>query len=73
MNRFNKAERFNWNKEIERDFIELIKVFTKGRIQPLPDFGVGYPFILTMDWSKESVITSAGRTGEIPRMLGKEV
>ena len=44
-----------WNKEKERDFIELKKAFTKGRIQEFPNFGVGDLFILTTDWSKENI------------------
>ena len=50
-----KAKRFLWNKERERDFIELKKAFSKGRIQAFPDFGVGNLFILTTDWSKENI------------------
>ena len=55
MNGIKKAEKFLWNKEIERDFIELKKAFTKGGIQAFPDFGVGDLFILTTDWSKENI------------------
>ena len=47
--------RRRWNKEIERDFIELKKAFTNGGIQAFPDLGVGDPFILTTDWSKENI------------------
>ena len=54
LNGIKKAEKFLWNKEIERDFMEL-KAFTDGRIQAFPDFGVGDPFILTTDWSKENI------------------
>ena len=43
------------NEEIERDFIELKKTLTEGGIQAFPDFRVGYPFILTRDWSKENI------------------
>ena len=50
-----KAEKFLWNKEIERDFLELKKAFTKGGIQAFPDFRVGDLFILTTDWSKENI------------------
>ena len=76
MNSIKKVEKFMWNKEIEQDFIELKKVFTKGGIQTFLDFGVGNLFILTMDWNREhcgSVIPGAVRTREIPRMLGTEV
>ena len=43
------------NEEIEPDFIELKKAFTEGGIQVFPDYGVGDPFILTTDWSKENI------------------
>ena len=36
-----KAEKFLWNEEIEQDFVELKRAFTKGGIQAFPDFGVG--------------------------------
>ena len=48
-------EKFLWNEEIERDFVELKKAFTEGVIQAFPYFGVGDPFILTTDWSKENI------------------
>ena len=48
-----KAEKFLWNEEIERGFVELKKAFSDGGIQAFPDFGVGDLFILTTDWSKE--------------------
>ena len=44
-----------WNKEIERDFVELKKAFTEGKIQAFPDLGVGDSFILTTHWSKENI------------------
>ena len=76
MNGIKKGERFLWNEEIERDFIELKKPFTEGGKQAFPDFGVGDPFILTTDWSKENigggVISSTGQTEEVPRMLSRE-
>ena len=50
-----KAEKFLWNKEIEQNFIELKRAFTEGGIQAFPDFGVGDPFILNTDWSKENI------------------
>ena len=56
MNRIKKAEKFLWNKEIERDFFELKKAFTEGKIKALPDFGVGDLFILTTNWSKENIM-----------------
>ena len=56
LNGIRKAARFLWNEEIERDFIEVKKAFTKGGIQAFPDFGVGDPFILTTDWSKENIV-----------------
>ena len=49
LNRVKKAKKFMWNEEIERVFIELKKVFTKGEIQAFPDLGVGDLFILTTD------------------------
>ena len=55
LNGIKKGENFLWNEEIEQDFIELKKTFTKGGIQAFPDFGVGDPFILTKDWSKENI------------------
>ena len=56
-----------WNKEKERDFIELKKAFTKGRIQEFPNFGVGDLFILTTDWSKENiaVVLSQVQDGQV--------
>ena len=56
LNKIKKAEKFLWNKEIQRDFVELKKAFTQGRIQAFPDFGVGGQFILTTDWSKENIL-----------------
>ena len=50
-----KVEKFMRNKEIERDFIKLKKAFTEGGIQAFPDFGVGDPFILTSNLSKENI------------------
>ena len=55
LNRIKKAEKFLWNKEIEQDFIELKKAFPEGGIHAFPDFGVGDPFILLTDWSKENI------------------
>ena len=55
MNRIKKTAKFLWNKEIERDFIDLKKAFTEGGIQAFSDFGVGDSFILTIDWSKENI------------------
>ena len=43
LNVIKKAEKFLWNKEIGRDFVELKKAFTEGGIQAFPDFGVGDP------------------------------
>ena len=55
LNRIKKAEKFLWNEEIEWDFVELKKGFSEGGIQAFPNFGVGDPFILTTDWSKETI------------------
>ena len=55
LNRIKKAEKFLWNKEIGQGFVELKRVFKEGGIQAFPDFGVGDPFILTTDWSKENI------------------
>ena len=55
LNRIKKAEKFLPKEEIEQNFIELKRVFTEGGIQAFPDFGVGDPFILTTDWSKENI------------------
>ena len=77
LNGIKKVEKFLWNKEIERDFVELKKTFTDGWIQAFPDFWIGDPFILTTDWSKENiawgVMSSTEWTGEVPRMLGEKV
>ena len=64
-------EKFLWNKEIERDFIELKKAFAEGGIQAFQDFGVGDPFILTTDWSKENMggVLSQVQDGK-ERLLG---
>ena len=43
------------NKEIGHDFLELKRAFTEGGIQAFPDLGIGDPFILTTDWSKENI------------------
>ena len=56
LNGIKKAEKFLWNKEIERDFVELKRAFTAGGIQAFADFGVGDPFILTTNWSKENIV-----------------
>ena len=55
LNGIKKVEKFLWKEEIEQDFIELKKEFIEGGIQAFPDFGVGDPFILTTDWSKENI------------------
>ena len=55
LNRIKKAEKFLWNQEIEQDFIELKKAFNESGIQAFADFGVGDPFILTTNWSKENI------------------
>ena len=55
LNGIKKAEKFLWNKEIEQDFVEMKIAFTEGGIQAFPNFGVGDPFILTTDWSKENI------------------
>ena len=54
MNVIKKAGKFQWNKKIEQNFIELKKAFTEDTIKAFPDFRVGDPFILTTDWSKEN-------------------
>ena len=45
------TNQLNWIKKVKK----LKKAFTKGGIQAFPDFGVGDPFILTMDWSRENI------------------
>ena len=55
LNGIKKAEKFVWNEEIERDFIQLKEAFTKGGIQAFLDFGIGDPFILTTNWSQENI------------------
>ena len=73
LNGIKKAEKFLWNEEIERDFVKLKRAFTKGRIQAFPYFGVGDPFILTTDWSKENItgVLSQVQDGQ-ERFLGGE-
>ena len=51
-----KVEKFLWNEEIGRDFVELKRAFTKGGVQAFPNFEVGDLFILTTDWSKENIV-----------------
>ena len=65
LNGIKKAEKFLWNEEIERDFVELKKAFMEGGIQDFPDFGVGDLFILTTDESKENIVgvLSQGQDG----------
>ena len=55
LNGIKKVEQFLCKEEIKGDFIELKKAFTEGGMQAFPDFGVGDPFILTTDWSKENI------------------
>ena len=55
LNGIKKTEKFLWKEEIEQDCVELKKAFTDGGIQAFPNFGVGDPFILTPDWSKENI------------------
>ena len=55
LNGIKMAEKFLWNGETERDFVELKKSITEGGIQAFPDFEVGDPFILTTKWSKEKI------------------
>ena len=77
LKRIKKAEKFLWNEEIGRDFIELKRAFTKGGIQAFSDFGVGDPLILTTDWSKENIagVQSQVQDGQerFLWMLGKKV
>ena len=56
MHGIKKVEKFMWSKEVEQDFLELKKAFTKGGIQAFPDFGVGDLLTLTLDWSKENIV-----------------
>ena len=75
-NGIKKAEKFLWNEEIERDFVQLKEAFTKGGIQAFPDFGVRAPFILTTDWSQENIPGALSQVQDrrmISGMLGKEV
>ena len=69
LNGIKKVEKFVWN-EMEQDFMELKKAFTKGRIQCIPRV-----HILTTDWSKENIaeVLSQVQDGQERRMLGKEV
>ena len=71
LNGIKKTKKFLWNEEIEQDFIELKKEFIEGGIQAFPDFGVGDPFILTTDWSKENIagVLSQVQNGQ-ERFLG---
>ena len=63
---------------MNQDFIELKRAFAEGRIQAFPDFGVGDPFILTTDWSKENIpgVLSQVQDGQerfLGPVLGKKV
>ena len=55
LNGIKKKEKFLWNEEIRRDFVKLKRAFAEGGIQAFPNFGLGDPFILTTDWSKENI------------------
>ena len=63
--------KFLWNEEIGRDFIELERAFIKVGIKAFSDFGIGHPFILTTDWSKENIkgVLSQVQDGQ-ERVLG---
>ena len=55
MNSLKKTEKFVWNEDMEKDFLELKAEFSAGRIQAYPDFDSDEPFILTMDWSSLNI------------------
>ena len=59
-----------WNKEIEQDFVELKKAFTKGRMGWR---SVHLNHRLKQVEHKGSVILGAGWAGEVPWILGEEV
>ena len=71
LNGIKKDEKFVWNEEIEKDFVQLKEAFTQGGIQAFPDFGIADPFILTTDWSQENIagVLSQVQDGE-ERFLG---
>ena len=50
LNGIKKADKFLWNEDIRRE------AFIEGGMQAFPNIGVGDPFILTADWSKEKRI-----------------
>ena len=51
MNSMKKALKFEWSKDMEKDFKKLKAEFTAGKIQAYPDFDSNKPFALTTDWS----------------------
>ena len=53
LNGIKKAEKFVWNEEIEKDFVQLKEAFTHGEKQAFPDFGIADPFILTVGYVKD--------------------
>ena len=71
LNGIKKAEKFVWNEEIEKDFVQLKEAFTHGGVQVFPDFGIADPFILTTDWSQDNIagVLSQVQDGE-ERFLG---
>ena len=40
LNGIKKAEKFVWNQEVEKDFVQLKEAFVQGGIQAFPDFGI---------------------------------
>ena len=59
-----------WNEEIERDFINLKKAFIDSGIQAI---SIHIDHSLEQGEHRGGVISSAGRTGKVPQMLGEEV
>ena len=66
-----------WNKETEKDFEELKKVFTEGGIQAFRDFWGGKPIHthhrLEQGEPPGSTGTSTGQSGTVLWLLGEEV
>ena len=61
-----KADKFIWTEDMEKDFVELKKEFTAGKIPAYPDFDSAEPFILTTD---RSTVTETRWNRTFYRML----
>ena len=71
MNTMKKADKFIWTEDMEKDFVELKKEFTAGKIQAYPDFDSAEPFILTTDWSAQNIAGVLSQKQEgVERFIG---